>query len=92
MFFFYQRYVVFHIEADTLSDRILRNDFDEDQGESSSLEIHSANHLEYDVLEIDKGMTHEYGTCLSTSSSFYGYNCVDDFCEWLFAEQIVIRL
>ena len=82
----YQRYIIFDIETDTSSDRILRNNFDEDKSESSSLEIHSPNHLEYDVLQIDEEMTHEYDKCLITSSSFYGYNCVDDFCEWLFTE------
>ena len=47
----YHRYVVFDIEADTSSDPILRKSFDEEKGESSSLEIHMPNHPEYDVLK-----------------------------------------
>jgi len=45
------------------------------------------NHLEYDVLQIDTGLTHDYDKCLIKSSNFYDYNCVDDFCEWLFTEE-----
>ena len=45
------------------------------------------NHLEYDVLQIDIGLTHDYDKCLIKSSTFYGYICVDDFCEWLFTEE-----
>ena len=55
--------------------------FDEEKGESSSLEIHMPNRLEYDVLRIDIGLTHDYDKCLIKSSNFYDYNCVDDFCE-----------
>ena len=45
------------------------------------------NHLEYDVLQIDVGLTHDYDKCLIKCSKFYGYNCVDEFCERLFAEE-----
>ena len=50
-------------------------------------DIHKPNHVEIYVLQVDDGKTHDYNNCLIKSFNFNGYNCDNEFCDWLFTEE-----
>ena len=75
------RYIIYDFETDTSSDQVLKPNSDD-----KYYEIHKPNHVEYDLLQIDEELTHDYENCLIKTSNFSGYNCADEFCEWLFTE------
>ena len=54
--------------------------------------IHLPNHVEIDILQIDKDQTHDYDKCLINKFGINGYDCNNEFCEWLFTEKIKILL
>ena len=53
----------------------------------TSTGIHICNHVEVDVLRVDKAQTHEYQKCLKKSFGINGYGCETAFCDWLFTEE-----
>jgi len=48
----------------------------------TSDDLHKPNHCEVDVLEVADN--HDYKKSLIESKSFPGYDCVNEFCTWLF--------
>ena len=52
--------------------------------------IHLPNHIETDILQIDKDNTHNYDKCLIDKFGINGYNCNNEFCELLFTKKITI--
>lgn len=51
------------------------------------IDINKPNHVEIDILQIDKLETHNYGDCLFHSLGINGYGCEANFCDWLFTEK-----
>ena len=46
---------------------------------------HRPNLIKVDVLKVDE--FHNYRNSLLYKKTFEGYNCCDDFCNWLFSEE-----
>ena len=62
--------------------RYIIYDFETD----TSTGIHKPNHVEIDLLQIDKRRTHSYDSCLQESFNIGGYGCETKFCDWLFTQ------
>ena len=50
-------------------------------------DIHIPNHVEVDIIKIDKDDTHNYKDCLINKFGINGYGCDVKFCDWLFTEE-----
>ena len=48
--------------------------------------IHKPNHVEADVLQVDKN-NNTYEDCLANTFRHNGYDAVEKFCDWLFTKE-----
>ena len=61
--------------------KLIIYDFETD----TSTLTHRPNHVEYDKLFIDKRKKLDYEECLIDVGKFNGYDCTDEFCNFLFS-------
>jgi hypothetical protein len=75
-------YIVFDIETDTST---LRTPSNVSNRRNPNQYLHRPMHIEVDIIRPSEN--HEYEDSLIEKLSFPGYNCIDDFCRWLFNDK-----
>ena len=75
-------YIVFDIETDTST---LRTTHNASNRKNPNQYLHRPMHIEVDIIRPSEN--HEYEDSLIEKLTFPGYNCIDDFCRWLFNDK-----